>query len=230
MKQKISAALIAFCLFALCLFLIGWLSDSPRSIVTPANRASTAAIAIRDNVIPFQKFGTRLFTLPYLEKCYNEVSYFTQSGRLDKKEEFIAALDSLLGKYKSVDIFLLAHANSYHRWLNDLPEAKREHIRLVYNTGCGSSSQCADWLTLGAKAYVGHPGEQSISPVFYFFFLRRWSAGEKLQDVIRESNELMLSKMNRIGNLSFGLLCPETQDIIDSQAICFGDSTLSIDN
>lgn len=219
MKQKNISILIAVCSFALCLFAVAAISDTPVSIKIPANRSSIAAIAIRDNVIPFQKFGTRLFTLPYLEKCYGRVCYFTQEGKYDKKNAFVDSLNVLLEQYPVVDIYLLAHANTYHRWVEEVPEELRKNIRLVYNTGCAGSDQCANWLSLGAKTYVGHPGKKSISPVFYFFFLRRWAAGERLDKALAESNERMLSKMK-------GLV--PADDLMRSQAICFGDSLCTI--
>ena len=40
-----------------------------------------------------------------------------------------------------VDLFLLAHSNKFIVWVAELPPARRAHLRLVYNTGCGDLPQ-----------------------------------------------------------------------------------------
>ena len=39
----------------------------------PPGRERRAALAIRDNVTPFQKWGSRQFTAPYLERYYDQI-------------------------------------------------------------------------------------------------------------------------------------------------------------
>ena len=146
-----------------------------------------AAVAIRDDVIPFQKWGTRAFTLPYLERGYTSVAYFTQSPRDDRRDAFLAALRAEAEANDEVDVFLLAHGNAFVGWVATLDPAVTHKLRLVYNTGCGDASQAGRWLALGAKAYVGHEGE-SESPIFYVYFLRRWNAGWPLDAAVDDAN------------------------------------------
>ena len=133
----------------------------------PAGREKRAAIAIRDDESPAFKWWTRLFTEPYLYKYYDRYWYFTQMHRRDCEEEFKAGLDEALNKYEYVDLFLLAHTNKYIEWVQAMPETIRQKVRFVYNTGCHNASQGTDWLSLGADAYIGHPG-RSESPFFFF--------------------------------------------------------------
>ncbi len=191
-----------------------------------AGRERRAALAIRDDVIPFQKWGTRAFTLPYLERHYDRVWYFTQSKTERKRAEFEGALAEALGAYDAVDLFLLAHANAYVSWVADLDPALRSRLRLVYNTGCGDADQAARWLELGAKSYVGHVGE-SNSPVFYVYFLRRWVLGERVGEATDEGNALMARALRR--QIAVGVsevdVCTEVDGSI---ARCFGRADLTI--
>ncbi len=156
----------------------------------PPGKEFRAALAIRDNVTPFQKWGTAVFTWRYLCRYYGGAWYFTQSKKGDLEQEFIACLDNALQKYPQVDLFLLAHTNEYVKWAEQLPEDRRRHLRFVYNTGCHNLPQGDEWLKLGAKAYIGHPGNSSSS-VFYYFFLRLWTRGEDLRHALDASNRLM---------------------------------------
>lgn len=190
----------------------------------PPGKEGRAALAIRDNVSPFQKWGSRQFTQPYLESYYDSAWYFTQTHRGDCKDDFISTLDTALQRYPVVDIYLLAHSNQYIDWVAKLPPERRNHIRLVYNTGCRDLRQGPGWLSLGAKAYVGHP-DVSASPVFYFFFLRRWTRGATLQEAIGESNNLMGVNLARAEVLSFGNL-NAAEIRLASEAFCYGDGQL----
>ena len=190
----------------------------------PLGKERRAAIAIRDNVSPFQKWGSKQFTLPYLDKYYDAAWYFTQAFRGDCKDTFLSTLDTALQRYPEVDIFLLAHSNQYIAWVAEVPSERRRHIRLVYNTGCRDLRQGDSWLDLGAKAYVGHPGV-SASPVFYFFFLRRWTRGSTLHDAMDESNRLMRLDLARTEVLSFGNVNAATVSQ-ESEAFCYGDGQL----
>ncbi|MCW3054646.1 MAG: hypothetical protein JWN14_3816 [Chthonomonadales bacterium] len=192
----------------------------------PTGREKRAALAIRDNVTPFQKWGTHQFTAPYLDRYYDRVWYFTQARSGDSKGEFLAALNTALERYPEVDLFLLAHSNHYIRWVAEVPPAQRAHLRLIYNTGCYDLTQGADWMQLGAKAYVSHPGE-SASPVFYFYFLRRWSRGMPLKEAKDDSNDLMSSALKRGEVSSFGKL-NAAQIAHESEAFSYGNTTLRI--
>ncbi len=67
--------------------------------VNAEKKQKRAAIAIRDDVILFQKFGSKLFTLPSLGKYYEEVYYFTEYAVDDKKEEFLEGLKQAINNY-----------------------------------------------------------------------------------------------------------------------------------
>lgn len=167
-----------------------------RSLDTGITRA---AVAIRDHVIPFQKWGTKLFTLPHLEDGYDRVYYLTQEGYGDKRFELEYAIEDALRHYDQVDIFLLAHGNRFIDWIADVDPALRRKIRLVYNTGCGGASQGEMWLAVGADAYVGHPAIHSLSPAFYFYFLRRWVRGYSLADAVAEANRAAARRLDWFG-------------------------------
>lgn len=173
--------------------------ESPILLFSSAKKTSYAALAIRDNVVPFQKFGSRLFTLPYLTVSYNEVVYLTEYAKDEKHDEFVRELEKLLEKNVAVDVFFLAHANHYYKWVSELDSGQRKKIRLVYNTGCSGADQNDLWLNLGIKSYVAHRSNESISPVFYFYFLRRWCVGYELSEAVAEANKAMETKMKRLG-------------------------------
>ena len=191
---------------------------------TPLGKERRAALAIRDNVSPFQKWGSKQFTLPYLERYYDAAWYFTQTHRGDCKDAFISTLNTALQRYPEVDLFLLAHSNQYIVWVAELPSERRSHIRLVYNSGCRDLRQGPSWVDLGAKAYVGHT-DVSASPVFYFFFLRRWTRGAPLHDAMEESNNLMRLNLARAEVLSFGNVNAAKLSRA-SEAFCYGDEQL----
>lgn len=165
---------------------------SPVSHMSVHTNKNIAVVALRDNVSSFEKFGTSIFTLPYLEKYYDEVCYLTQAYRGDKKEAFKECLSHLLDQYAAVDIFLLAHSNSFYEWVGEIDPEKRKKIRLVYNTGCGDSGQSPQWLSFGVKAYVAHEGAQSISPIFYVHFLPRWGENFSLEEAVHEANKMIV--------------------------------------
>jgi len=185
-----------------------------------------AAVALRDDVIPFQKWGTKVFTLPYLEQYYEYTVYFTQSPDNATQQAFIATLTQALAQYDSVDLFFLAHSNHYIDWVATIDPALRAKIRLVYNTGCYDAAQAQAWLQLGAQTAVAHPG-LSDSPVFYFFFLRRWTLGEPLDRVVAASNERMRGVFDMASAATQGYLDPDER-FINSQALCFGACSITI--
>jgi hypothetical protein len=190
----------------------------------PAGKDRRAALAIRDNVTPFQKWGSKQFTQPYLNEYYDAAWYFTQSDGDTCKDAFLARLDSALHRYDEVDLYLLAHSNAFVDWVGELPADRRGHLRLVYNTGCRDLDQGPVWLGLGARAYVGHPGE-SASPIFYVYFLRRWTRGVPLRQAIDESNARMRGVLARTEWLSFGAV-DAAQEYRESEAYCHGADRL----
>ncbi len=194
---------------------------------TPAAVESRAALAIRDNVTPFQKWGSKNFTAPYLDRYYDRAWYFTANKNNTRRQEFISALDEALQKYETVDLYLLAHSNWIVTWIDELAPEKRTHLRLVYNTGCGDATQGPRWLDLGAKAYIGHPGT-SLSPIFYTYFLRRWTRGGQLEEALETSNLRMQNIVNRLELISLGIL---NADKINraSTAYCQGEEELYFD-
>jgi hypothetical protein len=186
--RRRAAAIVAAALPALALALLWVVVERPLAgRHVPATAARRAAVAIRDDVIPFQKWGTRTFTLPYLESGYTSVAYFTESRGDDCRGAFLTAIVRAAEANDEVDVFLLAHGNEFVGWVATLDPAVTRKLRLVYNTGCGDASQSARWLAMGADAYVGHVGE-SESPIFYVYFLRRWNAGWPLDAAVADAN------------------------------------------
>jgi hypothetical protein len=219
-RRKIIAVCLISALVALCTVTVAWLSDTPLLLFRKmARNEKAAAIAIRDNVIAFQKFGSRLFTYPLLQRSYGEVVYLTEYKAGEKQGEFTENLRRLLATHEQVDIFLLAHANEYYRWVAEVDSASRTKIRLVYNTGCGGTAQAAQWLDLGATSYVAHPGSESLSPVFYFYFLRRWCAGYSVAEAATEANRLLEDALSASG---------EARQVSGSRAVTFGASHYSL--
>jgi hypothetical protein len=193
----------------------------------PAGKERRAAVAICSNplVTPFQKWGAKQFTWPYLDKYYDTACYFVQSSSDDCKRAFLSCLDAALERHAEVDLFLLAHTNSFFLWVRELPPEHRARLRLVYNSGCRNLEQGPTWLGLGAKAYVGHPGI-SESPVFYCYFLRRWiQNGAILQNAVDESNGLMQTALARMEFVAPGRMNAEKTSR-ETKAFCYGDKRL----
>lgn len=190
----------------------------------PEGKEHRAVVAIRDDVTPFQKWGTENFTIPYLERYYGSVAYLTQSFSGDKKQEFLSALVESLKKCREVDIFILAHDNDFVYWMWDIDSNLTGNLRMVYNTGCNDIYQAPVWLDLGAETYIGHPGD-SKSPVFYFYFLRRWVRSQSLQEAVRESNEKMKTFLERLEIAAGGRFDAE-KAWVQSQAVLEGDGRI----
>ncbi len=204
MKTSKPIALIITILFVgLSFLLVMYVFESP---IRPEKHHDKkyAAITIRDNVSSFEKFGTRLFTIPYLNKHYNQVVYHTEGYKEEKRENFISDLTTLLNQYDSVDIFLLAHGNYYYVWLQEISHDLRKKIRLVYNTACSGSMQEEEWKRLGVNKYVAHKSQVSASPLFYFYFLRRYCNGYPLEKAVNESNQQMHTRLCRLKMITLG--------------------------
>lgn len=195
-----------------------------RKPATP--RARCAAVALRDNVSPFQKWGSRNFTIDNLNAAYDRTWYFTQNPEYNRKAEVLEALNRALAEYDAVDLFLLAHGNRFYEWVREIPAERRAKLRLVYNTGCENLDQNRMWLALGAKTYVGHPGV-SMSPIFYVYFLRRWTSGWTVAEATREGNLRMRGVLGRVQFVSAGVL--DADELYrSSEAAVFGDAGLTV--
>jgi len=189
MKRKILSFIITIVSVVFLLINVILLSDKPFHFHKKNDKKYfLSAIVIRDNVTPFQKIGSRIFTVPYLREKYGHYAYFTQYYKDDKKEAFTDSLYRFLNRYDSVDLYLLAHANYYYSWLDTFPKNLLKKIRMVYNTGCGDANQANLWLSMGVSSYIGHNGLKSQSPVFYFFFLRRITASDNIKTAVEDAN------------------------------------------
>jgi len=186
-----------------------------------------AAVALRDSASPLEQWASRTFTLPYLERHYARAYYITDFPDMDARDAFVSSVQAALAQYEAVDIWLLAHSNDYIDWVATIDPALRQHIRLVYNTGCYDEVQAATWLRLGAVAYVGHPGE-SWSPVFYIYFLRRWSLGKRLDVAVSESNTQMSRTLGWMGRLP-GIVAGPQELYEESRASCYGRCDITIE-
>ena len=193
---------------------------------TRTPHAPRAAIAIRDDVIAFQKWGTRSFTLPALDRGYDRVWYFTESEGNGARAAFVTAVAEACAEYGTVDLYLLAHGNRYVDAVAALGPEHTSALRLVYNTGCGDADQSSRWLAIGADAYVGHVGV-SQSPVFFVYFLRRWVAGVALGEAVVEANARTARVLGVVAR--FGLSAADTAELIaDTAAVCTGTGSMRI--
>src|SRR5262245_50830602 len=75
------------------------LPDVPLRARVPPGKERRAAVAIRDDVTPFQKWGSREFTLPYVRGHYAGAWYITQSASDPKLTEFRDTLQHALDTY-----------------------------------------------------------------------------------------------------------------------------------
>lgn len=154
------------------------------------SRPRVAAVAIRDVVPGYQQWSTEQFTVPKLEDGYDRHWYLTETRRGEKHQAFVDALTEAVRAHEAVDLWVLAHGNRYVAWVAEVPLPERARLRLVYNTGAGDSDQGNLWLSLGADAYVGHPGG-NIAPLFYARFLPLWLEGKPLGDAVDGANRAM---------------------------------------
>lgn len=228
--RKLYAAAIALALPCLaCVAVAGVLGDGIFWCTgVPPGKELRAALAIRDNVTPFQKWGSEVFTWRYLSRYYGAAWYFTQSKKGDLEKEFVACLDSALQRYPHVDLFFLAHTNEYIKWVEQLPAERRQRLRLIYNTGCHNLPQGPAWLELGAKTYVAHPG-LSESSIFYYFFLRHWTRGGSVQEAMDSSNRLMERTFRQFEWITSGRW-KAAWLMNESTASCFGDAQLRLED
>lgn len=225
--RRLIALAVALLLPAASVVIVAGLVERPFVLTsTRTPHAPRAAIAIRDDVIAFQKWGSRSFTLPALVRGYDRVWYFTETGDPRIRRSFVAAVAEACAAYGTVDLFLLAHGNRYVDAIAALGPEHTSALRLVYNTGCGDADQSSRWLAIGADAYVGHVGV-SQSPVFYVYFLRRWVAGVALNEAVIEANAETARVLGVVAR--FGLSAADTAELIsETAAVCTGAGTMRI--
>lgn len=230
MRKKIISLALTVLIFIIASLFLFFITDFPLQAGKKSGlKIKTAAIAIRDNVIPFQKFGTQLFTCPYLEKHYDTLFYFTQYSQGDKQEKFIRSLEYALANYDQTDMYLLAHSNNYYSWLSEIDTALIHKIRMVYNTGCSNAYQADEWLNAGVSAYVAHTGKSSMSPVFYFYFLRYWTQDGSLLQVVEKSNDATKKFIRMAGYISMSDSL-SVSIIENTTAAWFGNGSTTIEN
>jgi hypothetical protein len=200
--------------------------EHPISSGDPARgRGSRAALAIRDRANPFFQQGTKLFTVPNLERGYAEVSYWTQREHHAAYHDDIAGtLARLLREYEHVDVWLSVYAGK--PWWELLEGAERAP-RLVYSTGGADVRFASEWLDRGVQTYVSHAGIYSVSPIFYVYFLRRWLGGQTVEDAVRVANARVEP---RLTFLLEQLADPARARMLweETRAMAFGDERLTL--
>ncbi|MBL7728561.1 MAG: hypothetical protein JNM68_12780 [Dinghuibacter sp.] len=209
--SRIAATIATFLLAVFSYILVTACTDN---FLLPAGHSShqqKAAIAIRDAAPGYLQWGTEHFTVPYLEKYYTDWYYINEEPGNNHKKAFQNALITALKKYTTVDLYLLAHTNNYYKWVREIKPALRKNLRLVYNSGCEDLNQANTWLKLGAQTYIGHPG-RSASPLFYFYFLRRWTRNGSIEHAVRTANNGMYKLLNIGGFFSPELNPTEVYD------------------
>ena len=228
--RRVAAVLATALMLSLSFAAAALLLDQPllRQPVR-GGRGGRAALAIRDNVPPWQKWITKVFTLPHLRRCYGRAVYFTQSGPRDsdRKQEFQETLRRALEDSDEVDLFLLSHGNNYCAWVRELDPQLTHKLRLVYNTGCVNAGQGPAWLQLGADTYIGHPGWRSASCVFYVSFMRRWCRGTGARAAMERANAFTKRTLARADLLTRGAY-PGRRIWPATEAQQYGESDITI--
>ena len=149
---------------------------------------SRAAIAFRDDVPGYQKLASEKYALHYLEGAYEAVEYLEATPTDDGQTRLLAAITGAAAKHDTIDLFFLSNGNRYDSWVSTLPRPVLAKLHLVYNTGAGDARQGSTWLSLGARAYVGHPGG-NVAPLFLTYFLPSWVKGVDLRKAVDEANK-----------------------------------------
>ncbi len=178
-------ALVAGCLAALAA------CENTREGGAGEDGEPAAAVVIRDDVTPFQKWGSRQFTELHLDH-YASWSYLTEEpedGPAGKRAALAQAIEAAAARHGAVDLYLLAHGSGrYLRVVEGLSPSARSRLRIVYDTGAGGSSLGPRWIAAGARAHVGHPGS-NLAPLFYWHFLPRLLEGVPVSQAVADANE-----------------------------------------
>lgn len=204
-KARLARVVVLVCVIAssACLVMCTTAPPVGQQAARPSPQ-TRAALSYRDHVSPFEKYGSKLFMAPILKRQYAKTMHITQPARHRGRAHFIRSLTTLLKTHDVVDVFLAAHGNAVYRWVEAIKPELRQKLRLIYNTGCANAWQSKRWLNLGAKAYVGHPGRMSISPVFLVLFMRDWVNGYALVDAVQRSNQRAARRLRFVGDMTFG--------------------------
>lgn len=194
-----------------------------------------AAIAFRDDVPGYQKFASEKYTLHYLEKRYELVTYLEATPTDDGEARLLKAIEDAALKHDTVDLFFLSHGGAYDVWCRALSPLAASKLRFVYNTGAGNASQGPRWLSLGARAYVGHPAG-NVAPLFLTYFLPAWADGANLKKAVDDANketrdDLMGSAAKGIAGVMDAFGGPplnRAKLAAGTKAELYGDDTLTV--
>lgn len=194
-----------------------------------------AAIAFRDDVPGYQKLASERYTVHYLEKRYDLVTYLEATPSDNGEARLLKAIEDAALKHDTVDLFFLSHGGPYDSWCSALTPAAARKLRLVYNTGAGNSSQGPRWLTLGARAYVGHPAG-NVAPLFLTYFLPSWTNGTKLRKAVDDANkdtrdDLMGTVAKGVGGVLDAVGGPHLDRpklAAGTEAELYGDDTITV--
>ncbi|MFT3710794.1 MAG: hypothetical protein QM817_24485 [Archangium sp.] len=194
-----------------------------------------AAIAFRDDVPGYQKFASERYTVHYLEKQYDLVTYLEANATDNGEARLIAAIEAAALKHDTVDLFFLSHGGYYDTWCSALSPGALKKLRFVYNTGAGNASQGPRWLALGAHAYVGHPSG-NVAPLFLRYFLPAWVDGTKLRKAVDDANKE--TKDDMMGTVAKGVAgvldavggphLDRPRLVAGTEAVIYGDDTLTV--
>lgn len=194
-----------------------------------------AAIAFRDDVPGYQKLASERYTVHYLEKQYDLVTYLEATATDDGEARLIKAIEDAALKHDTVDLFFLSHGNAYDAWCTALSPGARAKLRFVYNTGAGNAGQGPRWLALGARAYVGHLSG-NVAPLFLTYFLPAWTSGTKLRKAVDDANkdtrdDLMGTVAKGVGGVLDAVGGPHLDRprlAAGTEAEIYGDDTLTV--
>lgn len=170
---------------ARCVSMLLLISACPQP--TPPLAATHGAVFFRDHVPGYQMVASREYTLSAFGSAWEHVEYLEATPTDDGEARLLDALRARAKTDATIDVFFLSHGNAYDRWLGALEAPVRQKLRLVYSTGAGGSAQGAAMLGLGARAYVGHRGN-NVAPLFYRAFLKRWTKGGTLRKAVDDAN------------------------------------------
>jgi len=170
----------------------------------PAVKGPThAAVAFRDDVPGYQKVASEKYTVHYLERGYDAVTYVEATPTDDGRVRTLDAIRAAAAAHDTVDVFFLSNGGRYDLWASGLEAPVGAKLRLVYNTGAGNAWHGPKWLSVGAKAYVGHPAG-NVAPLFMRYFLPAWVDGVALRKAVDDANKE--TKGDLSGSISKGVV------------------------
>jgi hypothetical protein len=221
--KKTTAAILTTSILIITILLVFLVIDKPFCCKKYNNDLiSIAAISIRDDVSDFEKSGSYMFTNSRLKKTYKQVLYITLDKPWYEDMGLFSEIKTFINKNDRIDIYLLAHGNDIISLFNELDSLQKEKIRIVYNTGCANAKQSYLWLAMGADSYVSHNTAKSNSPIFYFFYLRRWCNGYNLEEAVNQANAKQENIIKVLSVFGFDPL------LYDSKAQIYGNLNFKI--